>query len=238
MRRAGRVAAETLREMGSRLRPGINTAEIDAWVRADTAARGGRPSQLGFEGFPSAVCVSRNQVVCHGMPSANERLAPGDIVNIDVTTEFEGWHGDTSATFAIGEVSPEAERLRITAQRAMEAGIAVVRHGAYLGDIGAAIQEVAQQAGFSVVEQFGGHGIGRQMHLPPFIAHTGRRGTGTRLLTGMTFTIEPMLNQGSPEVRILPDGWTVVTVDGGLSAQFEHTVRVTRQGCEVLTRLP
>lgn len=237
MRAAGRAAAETLALVGSRLRPGVTTADIDAWVREDTKRRGGRPSQLGYHGFPASVCTSRNSVVCHGIPSRTEVLAEGDIVNVDVTTLLDGYHGDTSATFVVGEASAEARELVRVAQRCRDAGIAVVRDGARLGDIGAAIEETARRAGCSVVRDFGGHGIGRVMHADPHVHHTGTRGTGARLRAGMALTIEPMINVGRAEVRVLDDDWTVVTVDGSLSAQFEHTLVVTREGCEVLTAI-
>ncbi|MFL5346283.1 MAG: type I methionyl aminopeptidase [Hyalangium sp.] len=235
LRLAGKAAAGTLAYIASRLAPGVATADIDAWVREDTARRGGQPSQLGYHGFPAAVCTSRNQVVCHGIPRPDERLAPGDIINVDVTTCLNGFHGDTSATFFIGEVSAEARHVVDVARRCRDAGLAVVRHGARLGDIGAAIEDLARAEGCSVVREFGGHGIGRQMHGPPHVPHVGRRGTGITLRSGMVLTIEPMVNLGRPEVRVLPDGWTVVTEDGSLSAQFEHTVLVTHEGCEVLT---
>ncbi|MCC6645644.1 MAG: type I methionyl aminopeptidase [Polyangiaceae bacterium] len=238
MRRAGRAAAETLAAVGARLRVGMTTAEIDRLVRHDTARRGGRPSQLGYLGFPAAVCTSRNDVVCHGIPSATERLVDGDIINVDVTTELGGWHGDTSATFVIGEASADARRLVEIARRCRDAGVAVVRDGARLGDIGAAIEELARQEGVSVVKEVGGHGIGRRMHADPHVAHTGRRGAGPRLKAGMAITIEPMVNLGRAAIRRLPDGWTIVTADGSLSAQWEHTVIVTRDGCETTTRSP
>jgi methionyl aminopeptidase len=237
LRRAGRIAAETLAAVGARLRAGIATAEIDRWVREDTKSRGGVPSQLGYKGFPAAVCTSRNEVVCHGMPSKTDVLRDGDIVNVDVTTMVEGFHGDTSATFAIGAASPAALRLVETARRCRDAGIAVVRDGVRLGDVGAAIAEVAHAAGYSVVVDFGGHGIGRKMHMDPHVPHTGTRGAGIRLRAGMAFTIEPMINEGTADVSLKDDGWTVVTADGRLSAQFEHTVVVTKDGCEVTTRL-
>ncbi|MCY1019428.1 type I methionyl aminopeptidase [Pyxidicoccus sp. MSG2] len=236
LRRASQAAAGTLAHVASRLAPGITTADIDAWVREDTARRGGKPSQLGFHGFPATVCTSRNQVVCHGIPRPDEHLAPGDIINVDVTTFLDGFHGDTSATFLIGEVSAEALHVVDVARRCRDAGIAVVRHGAKLGDIGAAIEELARKEGCSVVEEFGGHGIGHQMHGPPIVPHTGKRGTGIKLRSGMVLTIEPMVNLGRPGIRLMPDGWTVVTEDGRLSAQFEHTLLVTGDGCEVLTR--
>jgi methionyl aminopeptidase len=235
MRRAGRAAADTLAAIAARLAPGVSTGDIDSWVREDTRQRGGRPSQLGFHGFPAAVCTSRNAVVCHGIPNKRERLAPGDIINVDVTTDLAGFHGDTSATFFVGEPSAEARHVVETARRCRDAGIAEVRAGARLGDIGAAIEELAAREGCSVVRELGGHGIGRAMHTPPIISYVGPRGVGVRLREGMAITIEPMINLGAPEVCQLADGWTIVTVDGSLSAQFEHTVLVTRDGCEILT---
>ncbi len=238
MRRAGRVAAETLAFVTGQLKPGMSTADVERLVREDTARRGGKPSQLGYQGFPAAVCTSRNHVVCHGIPNAEERLAEGDIVNVDVTTEFEGFHGDTSVTVLIGKVSSEAQHVVTVAELCLRAGISVVSPKARLGDIGAAIEEVARAHGCSVVRDFGGHGIGRKMHQAPHVSHVGTRGAGPRLRPGMAFTIEPMVNLGGPDVRVLSDGWTAVTSDGRLSAQFEHTVLVTDEGVEILTKAP
>ncbi|HEY7373804.1 MAG TPA: type I methionyl aminopeptidase [Polyangia bacterium] len=238
MRRAGRAAAATLAGVAARIAPGVSTADIDAWVRADTRRRGGRPSQLGYQGFPAAVCTSRNAVVCHGIPTPHERLGDGDIINVDVTTELDGFHGDTSATLFVGAPSAEARHVVETSRRCRDAGIAAVRAGARLGDIGAAIEELAAREGCSVVREIGGHGIGRAMHQEPHVPHVGRRGAGLRLREGMAITIEPMINLGGPDVRQLDDGWTIVTADGSLSAQFEHTVLVTRGGCEILTPAP
>ncbi|MFO0622741.1 MAG: type I methionyl aminopeptidase [Polyangia bacterium] len=237
MRRAGRIAAETLAFVGSQLRIGMSTHEIDQLVRQDTARRGGRPSQLGYHGFPAAVCTSRNSVVCHGIPSRTELLADGDILNIDVTTNVDGYHGDTSAMFFIGTVSPDARRIVDIARRCRDVGISVIREGARLGDIGAAIEEVARQQGVGVVTEIGRHGIGRHMHADPHVAHTGKRGSGPRLKAGMAITVEPMVNLGGAAVRQLDDGWTIVTADGSLSAQWEHTVVVTRDGFEIMTQL-
>jgi methionyl aminopeptidase len=234
-RRAGQVAANTPATVLDRLRPGITTAQIDRWVRSDTAARGARPSQLGYHGFPAAVCTSRNHVVCHGMPSEDERLEEGDIINVDVTSELDGFHGDTSATVAIGTPPPDAAHVLEVARRCRDAGVAVVRDGARLGDVGAAIEATAQAAGCAVVREWGGHGIGRQMHMEPHVSYVGPAGRGQRLRAGMMFTVEPMITIGSPGVRTLDDGWTVVTADGSPSAQFEHTVLVTARGYEVLT---
>lgn len=235
MRRAGKAAAGTLALVARELRAGLTTADIDRLVRADTARRGGRPSQLGFHGFPAAVCTSRNHVVCHGIPSADEVLVHGDIVNVDVTTSLDGVHGDTSATFFVGEPSHEARHVVETARRCRDAGIAAIRPGGRLWDVADAVERVAAEAGCSVVEVFGGHGIGRQMHQPPFVSHTRARAQDVVLRVGMAFTVEPMINLGGPEVDVLADGWTVVTRDGSLSAQFEHTVVVTEEGVEVLT---
>ena len=238
LRLAGRAAAGTLAFVGSRIEAGISTAQIDAWVREDTVRRNGKPSQLGYEGFPAAVCTSRNDVVCHGIPSPDVVLGAGDIVNVDVTTNLGGYHGDTSATFIVGgpaNASREARHVVDVARRCRDAGIAVVRDGVRLGDVGAAIDELAQREGCSVVRDFGGHGIGRRMHEEPHVPHVGRRGSGLRLRAGMAITIEPMINLGRADVRMLADGWTVVTADGSLSAQFEHTLVVTKDGCEVLT---
>ncbi len=235
LRRAGSAAASTLLFVGRRLRAGITTAEIDRWVRDHTASLGGTPSQLGYQGFPAAVCTSRNDVVCHGIPARDEALRPEDIVNVDITTQLDGFHGDTSATFLVEEASADARHVVDVARRCRDAGIAVVRDGARLGDIGAAIAELARAEGCSVVREYGGHGIGRKMHMDPHVAHVGTRGSGMRLRAGMVFTVEPMINLGRPDVRLRDDGWTVVTADGSLSAQFEHTVLVTRDGVEILT---
>jgi methionyl aminopeptidase len=235
LRRAGAAAAATLAFVGARLRPGVTTGQIEGWVREHTKALGGTPSQLGYKGFPAAVCTSRNEVVCHGIPRPEEALKPGDIVNVDVTTHLDGFHGDTSATFVLAGASAEARHVVDAALRCRDAGISVVREGARLGDIGAAIADLAAREGCSVVREFGGHGIGRKMHADPHVPHFGRVGAGMRLRAGMAFTVEPMVNLGAADVRVLDDGWTVVTADGSLSAQFEHTVLVTKTGFEILT---
>jgi methionyl aminopeptidase len=234
MRRACRLAAETLERSAAILCAGIATDEIDAFVHEYTIAHGAVPAPLNYRGFPRSVCTSINEVICHGIPG-RRRLADGDIINVDVTSILDGWHGDVSATFCIGEPSLEARRLVETTRACLDLGIAEVRPGARLGDVGAAIQRHAEAAGFSVVRDFVGHGIGRAFHEPPQVSHLGRRGHGLRLQRGMVFTIEPMINQGDWRMRILDDGWTAVTADGRLSAQFEHTVAVTADGVEVLT---
>jgi methionyl aminopeptidase len=234
MRRACRIAAETLLEVAELIRPGVSTDEINAFVHEDTLRRGARPAPLNYHGFPKSVCTSINEVVCHGIPNS-QRLKDGDIINVDVTSIYDGFHGDTSATFYVGQPSNDARRVTEVARRSLELGISVVRDGARLGDIGAAIQEFAEGQGCSVVRAFVGHGIGRRFHEPPQVSHVGTRGSLLRLRAGMCFTIEPMINIGGYEVDVLDDGWTVVTRDGSLSAQFEHTLVVTKDGCEVLT---
>jgi methionyl aminopeptidase len=238
MREVGRLAADTLSRIGDIIRPGITTNEINAFAHEDTLKKGAKPAPLGYRNggppFPKSVCTSVNEVVCHGIPSSRT-LKDGDIVNVDVTHIYRGFHGDTSATFYVGRPSEDAKRVTEVARRCLELGIAEVRAGARLGDIGAAIQDFAEAHGCSVVEAFVGHGIGRKFHDEPKVAHYGERGKGHRLRAGMTFTIEPMINIGTHEVKILDDEWTAVTADGSLSAQFEHTVLVTKDGVEVLT---
>jgi methionyl aminopeptidase len=239
MREVGRLAGDTLMKVAELVRPGITTNDINAFVHEDTLKKGARPAPLNYRNgdsppFPKSVCTSLNEVVCHGIPSGRA-LREGDIINIDITHVYRGFHGDTSATFYVGRPSEEAKLVTEAARRSLALGIAEVRPGARLGDIGAAIQEFAEARGCSVVEDFVGHGIGRKFHDEPKVAHYGERGKGIRLKAGMTFTIEPMINLGTHEVEILDDEWTAVTADGRLSAQFEHTVLVTPSGVEVLT---
>jgi methionyl aminopeptidase len=234
MREVCRMAAETLTLVGEMLRPGITTEDINRFVHEDTVRRGARPAPLKYKGFPKSVCTSINEVVCHGIPGS-QVLAEGDIINVDVTHIYEGFFGDTSATFYIGEVSERSKLITEISRKSLELAIAEVKPGARLGDIGAAIQEFAEPLGCSVVEAFVGHGIGRKFHDEPQVPHVGKRGKGLRLRPGMTFTIEPMINLGTKEVTILDDDWTAVTADGELSAQFEHTILVTETGCDVLT---
>ena len=234
MREVCRLAADTLVAVGEMIRPGIATQEIDDFVYRDTIAKGCRPAPLNYRGFPKSCCTSINEVVCHGIPG-HRALRDGDIVNVDVTHIYKGFHGDTSATFYVGTPRKEAVHVTEVSRKALDIGIAQVRPGARLGDIGAAIQEFAEAQRCSVVRQFVGHGIGRGFHEDPQVSHVGQWGRGARLKAGMTFTIEPMINLGSWQVRILDDDWTAVTEDGALSAQFEHTLLVTPTGCEVLT---
>jgi methionyl aminopeptidase len=235
LRVASQMAAETLLSVGEMIRAGLTTDDLNTFVHADTLRRGGVPAPLNYHGFPKSVCTSVNEVVCHGIPGSRV-LEPGDIVNVDVTTIFNGFFGDTSATFYIGTPSPEARHVTEVSRRSLELGIAQVREGARLGDIGAAIQEFAESEGCSVVRAFVGHGIGRKFHEPPQVSHVGKRNDGMRLKAGMCFTIEPMINLGGFDVEVLADKWTAITADRSLSAQFEHALVVTRSGCEVLTR--
>jgi len=238
MRASCALAAETLVEVGKILRVGMSTLEIDDFVHRFIVEHDAYPSPLNYRGFPKSVCTSRNSVICHGIPSGQEKLKAGDIINIDVTTYLpkkHGYHGDTSATFYIGEPSDEARHVTEVARRCLELGIAEVAHGKRLGDIGAAIQEYAEAQDCSVVREYVGHGVGRKFHMPPQVEHFGTRGKGKRMTQGMIFTIEPMINLGAAGTDLMDDGWTVHTRDRSLSAQFEHTVLVTREGVEVLT---
>ncbi|MBV1859506.1 MAG: type I methionyl aminopeptidase [Nannocystaceae bacterium] len=238
LRRAGETAAATLGVVCKRVEPGITTADIDRWVREDTAARGATPSQLGYKGFPASVCTSVNDVVCHGIPSSQLVLREGDLLNIDVTSCIGGFHGDTSRTLAVGAIDADKRRVTQGAESCLSAGIDAVRPGGRLGDIGAAIAGRAADFGCAVVREYGGHGIGRHMHMPPHVSHVGRAGTGVRLRPGMAFTIEPMLTLTRVPLLLDADDWTVRTADGSPSAQFEHTVVVTESGVEVLTLPP
>ena len=234
MRKACRLAAQTLEEAAKLVKPGENTLAIDTFVHDYTIKHHAIPAPLHYHGYPKSCCISINEVVCHGIPSKSTILKDGDIVNIDITSILDGWHGDVSATFYVGKPSKEAINLVETTRKCLEIGIAEVRPDARLGDIGAAIQEFAEGRGFSVVRDYVGHGIGREFHENLQVAHYGRRGHGLRLREGMTFTIEPMINAGDWRLRILDDDWTAVTLDKKWSAQFEHTLVVTENGCEVL----
>ncbi|GLS16265.1 MULTISPECIES: type I methionyl aminopeptidase [Hydrogenophaga] len=238
-REAGRLAAEVLAMIAPHVVPGVSTETLDRLCHAHIVkVQGAIPANLGYHGYPKTILTSVNHVVCHGIPSPDKILKKGDIVNIDVAVIRDGWHGDTSRMYFVGEPSPLARRLVETTYEALCAGLREVRPGATLGDIGHAIQSVAHRAHFSVVREYCGHGIGRTYHEKPDVLHYGQRGEGLRLEPGMVFTIEPMLNAGKRDVRELGDGWTVVTRDRSLSAQWEHMVAVTPEGHEVLTRWP
>ncbi|OGI50755.1 MAG: type I methionyl aminopeptidase [Candidatus Muproteobacteria bacterium RIFCSPHIGHO2_12_FULL_60_33] len=238
MRVAGRLAAEVLRMIRPHVQPGITTGELDRIchdyiVNVQQAV----PAPLDYKGFPRSICTSVNHQVCHGIPG-DKKLKKGDIVNIDVTVIKDGYHGDTSKMFFVGEPSVQARRLVQITHECMMKGIEIVRRGKRLGDIGHAIQRHAEAHGFSVVREYCGHGIGREFHEDPQVLHYGQPETGMALEPGMTFTVEPMINAGKKEVKLLPDNWTVVTRDHSLSAQWEHTVLVTETGHEILTLIP
>jgi len=237
MRKAGRLAAETLDFITPYVKPGVATEELDRLIYDFTLAHNATPAPLNYRGFPKSVCISINHVVCHGIPSG-KKLKEGDIVNIDVTSILDGWYGDTSRMFFVGDVGIKAKRLVDITFNALWRGIRAVRPGATVGDIGHTIQAYAEANRVSVVRDFCGHGLGRVFHAPPNIMHFGQPGEGPALREGMFFTIEPMINAGRYEVKILSDGWTAVTKDRSLSAQFEHTVGVTADGCEVFTLSP
>lgn len=235
MRATCRLAAQTLEYIESFVVPGVSTEEINKLCHDFIIKHGAYPSPLNYHGFPKSVCTSVNEVICHGIPSKNEILKDGDILNIDVTTYLNKFHGDTNKTFLVGNVAPEIKKLVDVTYQCLRESIKVVRPGGHIGDIGAVIQELAHSHGYSVVEDYCGHGIGREFHEPPQVVHVGKHGTGAEMKPGMTFTIEPMINIGVKEGKLLKDGWTVVTRDKKWSAQFEHTVLVTPDGHEILT---
>lgn len=234
IRKAGRLNVEILDMLTGRIVEGVTTEQIDQWVHEYTLAKGAVPAPLNYKGYPKSICTSINEVVCHGIPEARE-LRRGDIMNVDVTSVLDGYFGDSSRMYMIGEVSREAADLVRVTQECLEVGIAKVRPGAFVGDIGAAIQQYAESRGYSVVREFVGHGTGIKFHEDPQIPHFGRKGAGQPLMPGMVFTIEPMINAGDWPVKILSDGWTAVTRDHSLSAQWEHTIAVTGDGVDVLT---
>ncbi|HWB46836.1 MAG TPA: type I methionyl aminopeptidase [Hyphomicrobiaceae bacterium] len=237
MRKAGQLAAQALDMLADHVVPGVTTERLDELVVEFAVKNGAVPAPLNYRGFPRAICTSVNHVVCHGIPNGKP-LKEGDIVNIDVTLIVDGWHGDTSRMFGLGHISRRAERLIEVTYNALMRGVAAVKPGNTIGHIGAAIQSYAEGERCSVVRDFCGHGLGRVFHDRPNILHYGEPGDGPVMEPGMLFTIEPMINLGKPHVKILPDGWTAVTRDRELSAQFEHTVGVTETGCEVFTISP
>ncbi|PSO53415.1 MAG: type I methionyl aminopeptidase, partial [Cyanobacteria bacterium QH_8_48_120] len=223
MRQAGSLAAALLDHLEPMIKPGVSTLELDNEAERWTQAHGATSAPLGYHGFPKSICTSVNEVVCHGIPNGKQILKDGDIMNIDVTPILDGYHGDTSRTFLVGTPSARAKKLVEVTEECLMKGIAAVKPGGRIGDIGAAIQEYAEANGFSVVRDFVGHGINRVFHTAPQIPHYGKQGKGKRLRSGMVFTIEPMINEGTWEAQVLDDGWTAITKDGKLSAQFEHT---------------
>lgn len=237
MRRAGALAAHLLDLLVPHVVPGVSTAELDDIVRRETFAGGGVPATLGYRGYTHSCCISINHVVCHGIPS-ERTLKDGDIVNIDVTPLVDGWHGDSSRMYLVGDVGLKAKRLVDVTYEGLMLGIEQARPGNHLGDIGHAIQRHAEKHRFGVVRDFCGHGVGRLFHDAPEVVHAGRPGTGPELRPGMFFTIEPMINIGRADVKLLEDGWTAVTRDRSLSAQFEHSIGITETGCEIFTMSP
>jgi methionyl aminopeptidase len=238
MRASGKVVAEVLQALEEQIRPGVATAELDRLAETIIRAHeGARPAFKGYGGFPASICASVNEEVVHGIPSKSRTLEAGDIVGIDVGVLMNGYHADAARTFAVGPVSEQTRRLLSVTQSALEAGIGAARPGARLGDVSAAIQNVAEAAGFSIVRDLVGHGIGQHLHEDPQVPNFGVEGRGLELEPGLVIAIEPMVNVGGSEVRTLEDAWTIVTIDGSLSAHFEHTVAITENGPDILTRV-
>jgi methionyl aminopeptidase len=234
-----KLAAQVLVMIEQHVKVGASTLELDEICHEFIIKAGAIPAPLNYRGFPKSICTSINNVVCHGIPKSKDVLKNGDIINVDITTILEGWHGDTSKTFIVGsQASPVAKKIVKVADECLMRGINSVADGARFGDIGAAIQEHAESNGFSVVREFVGHGIGRVFHEDPQVFHYGNKGQGERMTTGMTFTIEPMINQGHWRSKIKKDGWTAVTIDNGLSAQFEHTLAIRSDGAVEILTLP
>ena len=236
MREACRISAEALRLAGNAVEPGVTTAEIDRIAEKYILSQGAVPNFKNYQGYPATACISINNEVIHGIPSKKRVIKSGDIVSIDLGAKFDGYHGDNAATFACGDITDEAKRLIDTTRESLYEGIAAAVSGGRLGDIGHAIQQYVEQRGYSVVRKFVGHGVGTQLHEAPEVPNFGTPGRGIRLMPGMTLAIEPMINQGGYDVKVLPDGWTVLTKDGSLSAHFEHTVAITPDGPQILTK--
>ncbi|MDR1040161.1 MAG: type I methionyl aminopeptidase [Deltaproteobacteria bacterium] len=234
IRRSGHLASQTLDYVGTVIKPGMTTKKLDQLINAFITSHGAVPATLGYKGYPASSCISINDTVVHGIPG-QQTIRDGDIVKVDVTTILDGYFGDTCRTYKIGKVPPNAAALADTTYESMMLAIGTVHNGSYLGDIGAAIQGHVEAKGYSVVRDFVGHGVGKEFHESPSVPHYGRKGTGVKLKDGMIFTIEPMINEGAWQVKTLKDGWTAVTVDGKLSAQFEHTILVDGPGSEILT---
>lgn len=236
MRKAGYLSAELLDYLAPMVQPGVSTLELNDAAEAWTRKRGAVSAPLGYKGFPKSICTSINEVICHGIPNARRILKEGDIINIDVTPILDGYHGDSSRTFFVGTPSATARKLVEVTEECLTRAIAAAQPGGKMGDIGAAIQEYAEKHGFSVVRDFVGHGVSKIFHTAPQVPHYGVKGKGLRLRPGMVFTIEPMINEGTWEAVLLKDGWTAITKDKKLSAQFEHTIAITETGTEILTK--
>ena len=235
MKEACSISAGALEVAGKAVEPGVTTAEIDRLAEEYIRRRGGEPNFKNYEGYPATACISINNEVIHGIPSEKRKLRAGDIVSIDLGAKFDGYHGDNAATFACGDVSPEAKRLMDTTRESLYEGIHAVCAGGRIGDIGHAVQSYVEARGYSVVRQFVGHGVGTHLHEAPEVPNFGTPGRGIRLLPGMTIAIEPMVNAGGYDVKVQPDGWTVLTKDGSLSAHFEHTIVITADGPKIMT---
>ncbi len=235
IRKSSRLAASVLDFIEPYIQPGISTLEINDLCHEFIIKNKAKPSPLGYKGFPKSICTSVNQVVCHGIPGTY-KLREGDTINVDITTYLDGYHGDTSKTFGVGKISRAARDLLKATEESLYIGIDAVKPGKTFGDIGYVIQKFIESKGYSVVREYGGHGIGKEFHEEPHVTHFGKAGTGPALKAGMVFTIEPMINLGKADIILLDDDWTVETEDGKLSAQFEHTVAVTETGCEILTK--
>ena len=236
MREACRISAEALKLAGSAVEPGVTTAELDKIAEKYILSQGAKPNFKNYNGYPATACISINNEVIHGIPSKKRVIQAGDIVSIDLGACFEGYHGDNAATFACGDISEEAKRLIDTTRESLYEGIAAAVSGGRLGDIGAAVQQYVEKRGYSVVRQFVGHGIGTKLHEAPEVPNFGTQGRGIRLMPGMTLAIEPMINMGHYDVKVMPDGWTVLTKDGSLSAHFEHTIVITPDGPQIMTK--
>lgn len=235
MREACRISAGALQRIGKAIEPGVTTAELDRLAEAYIRSEGAVPNFKNYQGYPATACISINNEVIHGIPSAKRKIKSGDIVSVDLGAMFEGYHGDNAATFACGEVSEEAKRLMDTTRQSLYEGIKMARAGGRIGDISHAVQAYVEARGYSVVRDFVGHGVGTSLHEAPEVPNFGTAGRGVRLMPGMTIAIEPMVNIGKPGVKIMPDGWTVLTQDGSLSAHFEHTVAITAEGPQIMT---
>ena len=236
MREACRISAEALKLAGNAVEPGVTTAELDKIAEKYILGQGAVPNFKNYNGYPATACISINNEVIHGIPSKKRVIQAGDIVSIDLGAKFEGYHGDNAATFACGDISAEAKRLMDTTRESLYQGIAAAVSGGRLGDISAAVQQYVESRGYSVVRQFVGHGIGTQLHEAPEVPNFGTHGRGIRLMPGMTLAIEPMINMGDSGVKVMPDGWTVLTKDGSLSAHFEHTIVITPDGPQIMTK--
>ncbi len=234
MKRAGRILVDTLNRLEDAVRPGITTGQLDAIAESAITAAGATPSFKGYRGFPASICTSPNHVIVHGIPGP-QVLEDGDIISVDVGVFYEGWHADSAWTFPVGDIDPQAAELLKVTEASLDAAIARCKPGLRLGDVGHAVEEVATAAGFSVVREYAGHGIGRRLHEELWVPNYGPPGRREIMSAGMTIAVEPMVNMGGWETRVLDDGWTIVTEDGSLSAHFEHTVAITPDGCEILT---